>query len=266
MLTDSARVALGAAMRFVLTIVLAALLAAAAVAEERITVFAAASLRNALDEVDAALTKQSGIAVTASYAASSALAKQVEEGAPADVFLSADTDWMDWLAARKLIASGTRADLLGNDLVLIAAKDSKIGHVDIAPGVDLAKLADGGRIAVADVRAVPAGLYAKAALEKLGVWAAVQGRLAQAENVRAVLSYVARGEAPLGIVYATDAKIELRVKIVGTFPPDSHPPIVYPVAAITGHERESAARYLQFLRGEEARGIFEKYGFVVLTR
>jgi molybdate transport system substrate-binding protein len=184
--------------------------------------------------------------VTASYAASSALAKQIEQGAPADVFLSADTEWMDGLAARKLIAPATRADLLGNELVLIAAKDSKIEHADIGPGFDLAKLADGGRIAVADVRAVPAGLYAKAALEKLGAFASVQDRPAQTENVRAALSYVSRGEAPLGIVYATDAK-RPGVKIVGTFPPASHPPIVYPVAAVAGHEG-AAAQYLQFLR------------------
>jgi molybdate transport system substrate-binding protein len=248
-----------------LALLVAILLAAPAAAQERITVFAAASLRNALDEVDAAFTMHSGIGVTASYAASSALAKQVEQGAPADVFLSADAEWMDYLAARKLISPGTRVDLLGNALVLIAAKDSKIGHIDIAPGFDLAKLAGNGRIAVADVRAVPAGLYAKAALEKLGTWTAVQNKLAQAENVRAALSYVARGEAPLGIVYATDAKIEPDVKIVGTFPADSHPPIVYPVAAVAGREGGAAARYLQFLRGTEARGIFEKYWFVVLS-
>jgi molybdate transport system substrate-binding protein len=252
-------------MRFLLTVVLAALLAAPAAAQEKITVFAAASLRNALDEVDAAFTKTNSIAVTASYAASSALAKQIEQGAPADVFVSADLDWMDYLTARKLIASATRSDLLGNELVLIAAKDSKIRQIDITPGVDLAKLPGGGRIAVADVRAVPAGLYAKAALEKLGAWAAVQDRLAQAENVRATLAFVARGETPLGIVYATDAKVEPGVKIVGTFPAGSHPPIVYPVAAVAGHDSQKVTRYLQFLRGKEARGIFEKYGFVVIA-
>jgi molybdate transport system substrate-binding protein len=252
------------AMRLVLTILVAAILAAPAAAQDRITVFAAASLRNALDDVDAAFTKDTGITATASYAASSALAKQIAEGAPADVFFSADPQWMDWLGARKLIAADTRANLLGNTLVLIAPKNAPLDHVDIAAGFDIAKLAGGGRIAVADVRAVPAGLYAKAALEKLGAWQAAQPKLAQAENVRAALSYVARGEAPLGIVYATDAKVEPRVKIVGTFPPDSHSAIVYPAAAVKGHERERVTQYLQFLRGERAKAIFEKYGFAVL--
>ena len=253
------------AMRLLACLLFSLLFAGPAAAQEKITVFAAASLRNALDEADATFAKESGIAVTASYAASSALAKQIEQGAPADVFLSADIEWMDYLASRKLIAPATRADLCGNALVLIAAQNSKIGHVEIAPGFDLAKLAEGGRIAVADMRAVPAGLYAKAALEKLGAWSAVQDKLAQAENVRAALSYVARKEAPLGIVYATDANVEPGVKIVGTFPPGSHPPIVYPVAAVEGHARDAVTRYLQFLRGREAEGIFEKYGFAVLN-
>jgi molybdate transport system substrate-binding protein len=260
------RAALGAAMRFVLTLIFAALLAAPAAAQEKITVFAAASLRNALDEVDAAFTRATGIAVNASYAASSALARQIEQGAPADVFLSADSDWMDYLQQRQLIAPATHVNLLGNALVLIAPKNSPLANVDIAPGVDLAKLAGGGRIAVADVHAVPAGLYAKAALTKLGAWASVRDKLAQAENVRAALSYVARGEAPLGIVYATDAKAEPGVKIVGTFPADSHPPIVYPAAAIKGRDNDVAKRYLQFLRSAETKAIFEKYGFSVFAR
>jgi molybdate transport system substrate-binding protein len=237
-----------------------------AAAQEKITVFAAASLRNALDAANAAFIMHTGVSVNASYAASSALAKQIGEGAPADVFFSADTQWMDWLAARKLIAADTRVDLLGNTLVLIAPKATALDHVDIGPGFDLAKLAGDGRIAVADVRAVPAGLYAKAALEKLGVWAAVQGNLAQADNVRAALSYVARGEAPLGIVYATDAKVEPGVKIVGTFPPDSHPPIVYPAAAAAGRDNAASKRYLDFLGSAPARAIFEKYGFSVIAK
>ncbi len=253
-------------MRFFAVLLATLLIATPATAQNKIGVFAAASLRNALDEVDAAFSKSTGLTVTVSYAASSALAKQIEQGAPADVFLSADTQWMDYLAARKLIAPATRADLLGNTLVLIAARDSNIDHVDIAPGFDLAKLAGGGRIAIADTRAVPAGLYAKEALAKLGVWAAVESKLAQADNVRAALSYVARGEAPLGIVYATDAGAEPTVKIVGTFPANSHPPIVYPLAAVAGHEREAAARYLQFLRSGAARRVFEKYGFSVLAK
>ena len=186
-----------------------------AVAQESITVFAAASLKNALDDADAAFTKATGVKVVASYAASSALAKQIESGAPADVFISADLKWMDYVADKKLIKPDTRVNLLGNRLVLIAPADSKLGNVKIDKGFDIAKLAGDGRIAVADVKAVPAGLYAKAALENLGAWAAAEPKLAQAENVRATLAFVARGETPIGIVYETDAKIEPKVKIVG---------------------------------------------------
>jgi molybdate transport system substrate-binding protein len=252
-------------MRFAVAVLLLALSLPAA-AQEKLTVFAAASLRNALEAADAAFSNETGLAIVASYAASSALAKQIGEGAPADVLISADTQWMDWLASRKLIAADTRVNLLGNALVLIAAKGAALDHVDIVQGFDLARLAGDGRIAVADVRAVPAGLYAKAALEKLGVWAVAQPKLAQAENVRAALSYVARGEAPLGIVYATDAKVEPGVKIVGTFPENSHPPIVYPAAIVAGHDRAAAKRYLDFLRGAEARVIFESYGFSVIAK
>ena len=199
-------------------------------------------MKNALDDVDDAYSKQSGVKIVASYAASSALMKQIEQGAPADVFLSADLKWMDYGAERKLINTTTRVDLLGNRLVLIAPKDSKINAVTIAPGFDLAALAGSGRIAVGDVRAVPAGLYAKAALEKLGVWPAVEPKLAMAENVRAALVLVARGEAPFGIVYETDAKIDPGVKIVGVFPEDSHPPIIYPVAMTA--DRQAGCRAL----------------------
>jgi molybdate transport system substrate-binding protein len=254
-------------MRIVVAAVLAlAALVFPAAAQERLTIFAAASLRNALDEVNTGFSQSSGIPVSASYAATSALAKQVEQGAPADVFLSADTEWMDWLAERKLVAPQTRVNLLGNVLVLIAPKNASLGQVAIAPGFDPAKLAGDGRIAVADVRAVPAGLYAKAALEKLGAWKAVEPKLAQADNVRAALAYVARGEAPLGIVYATDAKIEPGVKVIGTFPPDSHPAIVYPVGALAGRDGPAAQRYLEYLRGTTARAIFENYGFSLLAK
>jgi molybdate transport system substrate-binding protein len=232
--------------------------------EKTITVFAAASMKNALDDVDNIFTRQSGIKVVASYAASSALMKQIEQGAPADVFLSADIDWMDYGAKRNLIKNDTRLNLLGNRLVLIAPKDSKLDAVTIAPGFDLAALAGGGRIATGDVRAVPAGLYAKAALEKLGIWASVESKLAMAENVRAALVLVARGEAPLGIVYETDAMIDPGVKIVGVFPEDSHPPIIYPVA-LTKDAKPDAAQYLTFLRTPEAKAIFERYGFRVLA-
>ncbi len=249
---------------FAAAIVIAGAPGAGVAQEKTITVFAAASMKNALDDVDNSFTKQSGIKVVASYAASSALMKQIEQGAPADVFLSADVDWMDYGAKRNLIKNDTRIDLLGNRLVLIAPKDSKIDHVTIAPGFDLAGLAGNGRIATGDVRAVPVGLYAKAALEKLGVWASVEAKMAMAENVRAALVLVARGEAPLGIVYETDAKVDPGVKIVGVFPEDSHPPIIYPVA-LTKDARPDAAQYLNFLRSADAKAIFERYGFRVLA-
>jgi molybdate transport system substrate-binding protein len=247
----------------ILVIIVAAQSAAAQ--QQSILIFAAASMKNALDDVNAAFTKGGGDKVVASYAASSALMKQIEQGAPADVFLSADIDWMDYGAKHGLIKSDTRFDLLGNRLVLIAPKDSAIGNVNIGPGFDLAALAGSGRIAVGDVRAVPAGLYAKAALEKLGSWAAVEPKLAMAESVRAALVLVSRGEAPLGIVYETDAKIEPAVRIVGVFPEDSHPPIVYPVA-LTVKAKPEAASYLAFLRTQQAKTIFERYGFIVLTK
>jgi molybdate transport system substrate-binding protein len=237
----------------------------AAAQQKSILVFAAASMKNALDDVNNAFIKESGAKVVASYAASSALMKQIEQSAPADVFLSADVDWMDYGAKHNLIKSDTRFDLLGNRLVLIAPKDSAISRVDIGPGFNLAALAGNGRVAVGDVRAVPAGLYAKAALEKLGAWAAVEPKLAMAESVRAALVLVARGEAPLGIVYETDAKIEPAVKIVGVFPDASHPPIIYPIA-LTANAKPEAARYLIFVRTQPAKAIFERYGFNVLAR
>ena len=243
-----------------------ALVAQAEAAEEKtITVFAAASMKNALDEVDSLFTKQSGIKIVASYAASSSLMKQIEQGAPADVFLSADVDWMDYGAKNNLIKNDTRENLLGNRLVLIAPKDSKIGNVTIAPGFDLAALAGSGRIATGDVRAVPAGLYAKAALEKLGIWSSVELKIAMAENVRAALVLVARGEAPLGIVYETDAKVDPSVKIIGVFPEDSHPPIIYPVA-MTKDAKPDAAQYLAFLTTPKAKAVFERYGFRALAK
>jgi molybdate transport system substrate-binding protein len=233
--------------------------------DQSIIVFAAASMKNALDDVDAAFTRTSGIRVLASYAASSALMKQIEQGAPADVYVSADPQWMDYGSQKKLVQDDTRVNLLGNRLVLVAPKDSKIGSVTIEPGFDLAKLAGDGRIATGDMRAVPVGLYAKAALEKLGVWASVEQKMAMAENVRAALTLVARGEAPLGIVYATDAQVEPNVKIVGVFPDDSHPPIIYPVA-LTAGAKPVAARYLMFVRSQAAKSVFEGYGFIFLIK
>jgi molybdate transport system substrate-binding protein len=232
--------------------------------DKSITVFAAASMKNALDDIDSAFTAKTGIKVIASYAASSVLAKQIEQGAPADIFMSADTDWMDYVANRKAVNDTTRINLLGNSIVLIAPKDSGLNQVAIGPGFDLAKLAGSGRIATGDVSAVPVGKYARAALEKLGAWQAAEPKFAMAESVRAALTLVARGEAALGIVYATDARIEPGVKIIGTFPGDSHPPIIYPVAATTTAKPE-ASSYLSFLRSSAAKAIFESYGFSFLV-
>jgi molybdate transport system substrate-binding protein len=191
--------------------------------------------------------------------------KQIEGGAPADAFVSANLQWMDYGMEKKVINESTRINLLGNVLVLIAGKDSKIDHVDIEPGFDLAKLAGDGRIATGDVKEVPVGLYAKAGLEKLGVWPSVESKMAMTVNVRAALAYAARGETPLSIVYATDAKIEPGVKVVGVFPHYSHDPIIYPVAA-TVNAKPETMQYLRFLRSATAKTIFEGYGFSVLAK
>jgi molybdate transport system substrate-binding protein len=237
-----------------------------ALAQDRsITVFAAASMKNAVDDINAAFTRTTGIKVVASYAASSALMKQIEEGAPADVFASADLDWMDYGSQKKVIKDDTRVNLLGNRLVLIAPKDSKIDNVTIARGFDLAGLVGNGRIVTGDVRAVPVGKYAKAALEYLRAWDAAERKFAMVENVRAALTLVARGEAVLGIVYETDAKVEPNVKIVGHFPPESHPAIVYPIA-LTVTAKPDAASYLAYLRSQAAKTLFENYGFTFLIR
>lgn len=240
--------------------------AAPAAAQDKVlTVFAAASLKNALDDIDAAYSAKSGVKVVASYAASPALAKQLEQGAPADIFMSADTDWMDYSTDKKTISEPSRINLLGNKIVLIAPKDSKIDNISIGQNFDLARLAGDGKIATGDVKAVPVGKYAKAALERFGSWQAAEPKFAMVESVRAALALVARGEATLGIVYETDAKVEPGVKIVGTFPPDSHPAIIYPVAS-TASAKSAAASYLAFLRSEAAKAVFEKYGFTYLIK
>jgi molybdate transport system substrate-binding protein len=221
------------------------------------TIFAAASLKNALDEVAAVFPAK----VTVSYGASSALARQIEVGAPADVFISADLAWMDYLEKKGLLAAGTRRNLLGNRLVLIAPAAQPV-KLEPAPGFPIASALKNGRIALANPDSVPAGKYAKAALEKLGVWGQVAGRVAAADNVRAALALVARGEAPLGVVYQTDASAEPNVRVAGVFPEDSHPPVIYPVAALKG-AKPGAATLLEFLAGPQARRIFEKHGFAV---
>lgn len=254
--------------RITVGLVLAALVgwvAPAAAQDEGVLVFAAASLKNAMDEIAAGFGRQQQAKATVSYAASSALAKQVEQGAPADLFVSADLDWMDYLADKGLIDDGSRFDLLKNRIVLVAGRDSGLGRREIGRGFDLAGLLGDGRLAVGEVSSVPAGRYAKAALEKLGAWQGVEGRLAQAENVRAALALVARGEAPLGIVYATDAVAEENVQVVGTFPEDSHPPIIYPVALTEqGAGNAAAGDLLTYLRGAAARAAFERQGFTVM--
>lgn len=233
----------------------------AAMAQD-LVVFAAASLKNALDEIN---TQWKTSGVKSSYAASSALARQIEAGAPADLFISADLDWMDYLDQKKLLKPGTRSNLLGNAIVLVAPADSK-ASVTIAPGFDLAGLlGKDGRLAMADTNAVPAGKYGKAALEALKVWPSVQGRVAQAENVRAALALVGRGEAPAGIVYATDAAADAKnVRVLGAFPANSHPPIVYPAAITASSTHAQAQAYLAFLRGPAAKAVFEKAGFTIL--
>lgn len=246
-------------------------LAAAAIARPGLTqarplvIFAAASLKNALDGAAQAWSQSAGKpGPKISYAASNTLAKQIEQGAPADLFFSADTDWMSYLEQKKLIRGGSRVDLLGNRMVLIAPRSSSVS-LTLAPGVDLAaSLGKDGRIALGNIDAVPAGKYGKAALEKLGVWASVEASVAGAENVRAALLLVSRGEAPYGIVYATDASADPGVVIAGTFPEDSHPPIVYPIAVTTESRSPEAAAWLDFVRSDKADEIFRAQGFTVL--
>ena len=225
-----------------------------------IVVFAAASLTDVLGEIDKAYTAKTGVEVKASFAASSALARQIENGAKAEVFFSADEEWMDYLAQRNLLQPKSRHDVVGNRLVMIAPVDST-AKVNIKKGFSVSKeLGDAGRLATGDPDSVPVGKYAQVALTNLGAWDAIAPKLVRAENVRSALAYVARGEAPLGIVYATDAQAEKRVKIVGAFPADSHPPIRYPISATTAATAD-AAKYVDFVRGKESAAIFVKYGF-----
>jgi molybdate transport system substrate-binding protein len=231
-----------------------------------LVIFAAASLKNALDDATAAWVRQTGKPVPKiSYAASSALAKQLEAGAPADLFLSADLDWMDYAAGKGLIRPDTRVTLLANRIALIASSDSTATIV-MGAGLDLTAALGSGRLAMANVESVPAGKYGKAALEKLGAWDKVKDKVAQADNVRAALLLVSRGEAPLGIVYTTDAAADPKVKILATFPPDAHPPILYPVALTKDSTHPDAVAFLTYLRGAGPRAAFEKQGFTVLNK
>jgi molybdate transport system substrate-binding protein len=245
---------------FCLVVCTAAIPAASAADESQpVLVFAAASLTDVLDELGKAFTAQTHIEVKSSLAASSALAKQIEAGAPADLFFSADLEWMDYLDQRKLLEPGSRRDVVLNRLVLIAPADSKVS-VKIAPGFDLLKALGDGKLATGDPDSVPVGKYAHAALEKLGAWDRVSSRIVRAENVRAALAFVARGEAPLGIVYRTDALAEKRVRIVDEFPQDSHPPVTYPIA-LTTNASAQAQKFEDFVTGDAAKAIFKKFGF-----
>jgi molybdate transport system substrate-binding protein len=241
-----------------------ALIEGASAQAKDVVVFAAASLKNALDDAGAAWMRDTSRRVVFSYAASNALAKQIEAGAPADLFFSADLDWMDYLASKNLIRSESRIGLVGNSLVLVAPKGSTI-QVALQPGIDLAPILGSGRLAMGHVEAVPAGKYGKAALEHLGAWEGVKGRIAQADNVRAALLLVSRGEAPLGIVYKTDAVSDPNVTIAATFPQGSHPSIVYPVALTRDSTNPDAASFLAFLRSARAKPFFEKQGFTVIN-
>ncbi len=229
-----------------------------------VTVFGAASLADALKEIAANYGKQNHKQVAVSLAASSALARQIEASSGADIFISADLDWMDYLDNKGLIQHDTRIDLLGNRLVLVAGKDVST-NINIAPHFDLLGALKGGRLAIADPDSVPAGKYGRTALTSLGVWNSVVNRLVNAENVRVALAYVARGEAPLGIVYETDAKADKNVRIVGVFPENSHQPILYP-AALVKDAKPGARAFLAYLSSPAARVVFEKYGFTFLAK
>ena len=246
-------------MRFLLSLGVVVCLAQPALAD--VTVFAAASLKTALDEIATDFTAQSGIPVVLSYGGTPALARQIAEGAPADIFLSASVEWMEDLAEKGLIRTESRRDLLGNQLVLVA--HGPVARVTIDRNLDLAGLLAGGKLAMAQIASVPAGQYGKEALESLALWNKVEASVVQVENVRAALKLVEIGEAPLGIVYASDAIAAVGVTVVGTFPKDSHAPIIYP-AALTATSVTEAQGFLDYLETPEAEAVFVAQGFQVL--
>ena len=227
---------------------------------KEIVIFAAVSLTDALNEIGDAFTQQTHVPVKFSFAASSALARQIEAGAPAQVFFSADTEWMDYLQSRDLIERATRKEIVGNSLVLIAPVNSHL-EMRIEPNMPIVQALQGGRLATGDPDSVPLGKYAQAALTRLGVWNEISSRLVRAENARGALAFVARAEAPLGIVYQTDARVEKNVRIVATFPTASYPPIIYPAAAVKGAGLD-AQSFVVFLQGRVAQTVFQKYGFL----
>ena len=227
----------------------------------KVTVFAAASLTNAMQDIATQYQKEHKVEVVSSFASSSTLARQIEAGAPADIFISADQKWMDYAVSKESIQPDTRANLLENTLVLIAPKDSKQGNITINAQTHWLKLLDGGRLAVGDPDHVPAGIYAKESLQKLGSWESLSGKLAPAEDVRSALALVERGEAPLGIVYGSDAVASKGVKVVGLFPADTHQKVEYPIAIVKGHNTPEVSAFYKFLEGPEAAKVFQQYGF-----
>ncbi len=247
---------------FALGLALLLTAAGAAARPASVTVFAAASLTNVLQELGAAYTRETGTTVGFSFAATSLLARQIESGAHVDVFFSADQEWMDYLDQRGLVQTASRRNVLGNRLALIAPSDSTL-QLKVEPAFRLLAALNGGRLATGDPDSVPVGRYARSALTSLGVWGELADHLVRADNVRTALAFVARGEAPLGIVYLTDAKLEAGVRIVDLFPAGSHPPISYPVALTSGAGAPAAA-FVEFLRGPVGTAAFEKYGFIVL--
>lgn len=229
--------------------------------EDKVTVFAAASLTNAMQDIAKEYKKEKNVDVVSSFASSSTLARQIEAGAPADLFISADQKWMDYAVEKKSIDTASRATLLGNSLVVVAPKASAQGDISISDKTDWASLLKGGRLAVGDPEHVPAGIYAKEALQKLGAWETLSPKLAPAEDVRGALALVERGEAPLGIVYGSDAVASKGVKVVGTFPEDSHKKVEYPLAIVDGHSNATVSAFYRYLKGPEASAIFKRYGF-----
>lgn len=248
------RLLVGAALTLVI--------AGQAVAQEgKITVFAAASLTNAMQDIAAAYKKEKQVEVVSSFASSSTLARQIEAGAPADLFISADQKWMDYAVEKKAVDSASRETLLGNSLVVVAPKSSAQGEIKIDAKTDWNSLLKGGRLAVGDPEHVPAGIYAKEALQKLGAWETLSPKLAPAEDVRGALALVERSEAPLGIVYGSDAVASKGVKVVGTFPEASHKKVEYPLAIVDGHKNATVSAFYDYLKGPQASEIFKRYGF-----
>lgn len=249
-------------MKWGVGVVLASGMTCQVLAADKVTVFAAASLTNALEEIATQYQKENkDTQIVSSFASSSTLARQIEQGAPADLFISADQQWMDYISDKQEIVPQTRYTLLGNELVVIAPKGSALDKITIDQSTDWTKLLSGGHLAVGDPDHVPAGLYAKEALQKLGSWATLEPVMARANNVRAAMALVEREEAPLGIVYGSDAIASEKVKMVGVFPADSHKPVEYPIAVVKGHETPATTAFYDYLKGPAASAVFQRYGF-----